>query len=433
MRRSLSIIAVGVAAVLTVGACSSTGQDVVVTEFQTAGANAAPAPSQVTVPPTQSVAVSSAPAASAAAPAAAKVNIISLPAFGSTDLAPATPITVTVFNADITGMTVTGSDGSALKGDISADGATFTLSQGMKYGQTYNFVGVAKGTDGTETPITGTMATVAPTDTNRAAITPSQGETVGVAAPIVIQFYGQVKDRAAAQRALTVTAVDKSGAPLNVEGSWGWLQDEEIKTAGVLQSQVHFRPKDFWPAYTTVTVKANLYGVNLGGTWGREDVSQTFTIGRDLRVDANVSSFRMKVTVDGAQVQDFPVSYGKTEDVRRATRNGIHIVQEKFPDYDMCNTQFNYCGVKVKWAVRINNNGEFIHENDSTIPQQGVANVSHGCVNMSTANAKIFYDMALYGDPVTVSNSPGAPDLGPADYNYDWSYTYDQWKKFSAL
>ncbi len=85
----------------------------------------------------------------------------------------------------------------------------------------------------------------------------------------------------------------------------------------------------------------------------------------------------------------------------------------------------------MTWAVRINNNGEFIHENDSTIPSQGIANVSHGCVNMSTANAKDFYDMSLIGDPVIVSNT--GQDMTPADYIYDWIYSYDEWKGLSAL
>jgi hypothetical protein len=50
---------------------------------------------------------------------------------------------------------------------------------------------------------------------------------------------------------------------------------------------------------------------------------------------------------------------------------------------------------------------------------------------MSTANAKDYYDLVVLGDPVEVSgtNSP----LTAADYVYDWSYSYDTWKSFSAL
>ena len=64
------------------------------------------------------------------------------------------------------------------------------------------------------------------------------------------------------------------------------------------------------------------------------------------------------------------MSYGRS-DSGRDTRSGIHLVQKcagRSPtEYEMCNAAFGYCGVKVTWPVRINNNGEFIHENDRTI------------------------------------------------------------------
>ena len=56
----------------------------------------------------------------------------------------------------------------------------------------------------------------------------------------------------------------------------------------------------------------------------------------------------------------------------------------------MCNPQFGYCNVPEKWAVRINNNGEFIHEN-AAVEKAGLlgnANVSHGCINMSAKDAR---------------------------------------------
>ena len=75
----------------------------------------------------------------------------------------------------------------------------------------------------------------------------------------------------------------------------------------------------------------------------------------------------------------------------------------------MCNPEFDYCNVTEKWAVRINNNGEFIHENALTTPYLGKENVSHGCVNMGVGDAEDYYNSAIYGDPVEVSNT-GSPD-----------------------
>ena len=184
---------------------------------------------------------------------------------------------------------------------------------------------------------------------------------------------------------------------------------------------MHWRPKDYWPANTKVSVAANMYGVDYGnGNWGRADETVNFTIGRKIVTIADVNSFRLRV-LDEARQRDQELP-GVLRQGRQRTRDqsGTHIVQGKYPEYSMCNAAFNYCGVDVDWAVRINNNGEFIHENNSTIPYQGKANVSHGCVNMSEANAKDYYDLVVLGDPVEVSgtNSP----LTAADYVYDWSY-----------
>ncbi len=114
--------------------------------------------------------------------------------------------------------------------------------------------------------------------------------TYGVGQPVIIVFDGQVTNQAAAEAALKVTT-DKG----DLVGSWGWLQDEDISGKG-LQSQVHWRPKDFWPANTKVTVQADMYGVDFGnGSWGGADVARNFAIGRSLIVTADVNSFRLKV------------------------------------------------------------------------------------------------------------------------------------------
>ena len=129
--------------------------------------------------------------------------------------------------------------------------------------------------------------------------------------------------------------------------------------------------------------------------------------------------------VDGAVAKNYPVSYGRnTDDPELETRSGTHVVQEKFDSFTMCNPKYGYCGFIANWAVRISNNGEFIHENAAVIDSLGNANVSHGCVNMSPADAKDFYDNALYGDPVEVTGT--STQLSPADGDiFDWTYDYD--------
>ncbi len=358
---------------------------------------------------------------------ASKVRVAAKPKFGSKDVAPNDPITVTVFSAKIKDLTVAADDGIEVQGKISDDKATWTLAQRLAYNTKYTFNGTAVDAAGEESPFTGTITTVKPKETIRASFQIPSGTTVGIAAPVVITFAEPIADKAAAQATFKLTT-DKG----DIKGSWGWLQDEDVQGTGTKQSIVHFRPAAYWPGNTKVHVEANLAGVNLGdGAWGREDIVTDFKIGRAQIVQADVKSFHMVVLVDGKVVKNYPVSYGKESVPGRATVSGIHVVTEKFPEFEMCNPTFDYCNVKEKWAVRINNNGEFIHENPKTAPFLGKANVSHGCVNMGVGDAEEYYKSALYGDPVEVTNT-GVP-MTEKDYIYDWIYSFDDWQNLSAL
>ena len=57
---------------------------------------------------------------------------------------------------------------------------------------------------------------------------------------------------------------------------------------------------------------------------------------------------------------------------------------------------------------------------------QGVENVSHGCVNVSTDAAKWFYDTFIPGDPVIIKNTVG-PALEVWDGFGDFQLPFDQY------
>ena len=402
-------------ALLAAGCAGSQGDDVV-----TVTSTAAPGVTVSGIGGSQA-------AASSSEALSSKVRVSSKPKFGSTGISPTDPITVTVFSAKIKQLKVTADDGTEVTGAISADQATWTLGQRLAYNTTYTFNGTAVDADGVESPITGTLATIKPDKTIRASFQIPSGTTVGVAAPVIITFAEPVADKAAAQQTFKLTT-DKG----DILGSWGWLQDEDIQGTGVKQSIVHFRPATYWPAYTNVHVEADLAGANLGGgAWGQQDIVTDFTVGRSQVVQADVNSFHMVVLVDGQIVKNYPVSYGKESVPGRATVSGTHVVTEKFPTFSMCNPEFDYCNVEENWAVRINNNGEFIHENALTTPYLGKENVSHGCVNMGVGDAEDYYNSAIYGDPVEVTNT-GSP-MTEQDSIYDWIYSFADWQKLSAL
>jgi L,D-transpeptidase catalytic domain len=82
--------------------------------------------------------------------------------------------------------------------------------------------------------------------------------------------------------------------------------------------------------------------------------------------------------------------------------------------------------------VRISNNGEFLHAATWSVAQQGRANVSHGCVNLSPANAAAVFDAVLPGDPVEIIGSSRQLAARDGDY-YDWTIPWSAWTAQSAL
>jgi lipoprotein-anchoring transpeptidase ErfK/SrfK len=333
---------------------------------------------------------------------------------------PRASATVAVTDGKLDGVTLTGPDGKAVEGEMNAEGTEWGSTTELAYGTTYTWSGSATGRDGAAVPVQGAFTTLTPKKTVRGVINIGDGRTVGVAAPIRIQFNDHVEDRAAAERALSV----ETSVP--VEGSWGWLPDEG---GG---SRVDWRPREYWPAYTKVTVTADLFGVPYGGgNYGATDVTSTFEIGRAQIVKADAASHRVVVIRDGQQVSEFPASYGLDSDPRRNTRTGVHVVTEKFADKRMVSETYDY-DVNMQWAVRISNNGEFLHAQPATVGAQGSSNVSHGCINLSPGNAKSYYDSAIYGDPVEVTGTQVALSSRDGDI-WDWTLSWEEWKALSAL
>jgi lipoprotein-anchoring transpeptidase ErfK/SrfK len=342
------------------------------------------------------------------------------PAADATGVNPTAPVSVKVATGTFTDVTLRDAEGKAVEGALSADRTSWTASGRLKYAEKYTWSGTATGEDGNPAPLSATFTTLTPAKQLRSVLNIGDGRTVGVAAPIEIQFDGHVTDRAAVEKTLSV----QTSKP--VEGAWGWLPDEN---GG---SRIHYRTKAYWPANTKVTVTAKLFGVDYGGgAYGRADVTSTFSIGRAQIVKADANSHRIVVMRDGKQVANYPASYGLASDPDRNTRSGVHVVSEKFTDKRMVSQQFDYDLVE-KWAVRMSNNGEFIHANPATTGVQGSSNVTHGCINLSVDNAKAYYDSAIYGDPVEVTGTPVKLASRDGDI-WDWTLSWDQWKGLSAI
>ncbi|CAM3449600.1 Ig-like domain-containing protein [Kibdelosporangium persicum] len=353
------------------------------------------------------------------APAAAPTvpTVTTQPANGAADANPGGTIQAAVENGTINEIRLSNPEGKEVKGTLAADKKTWSVGEHLGYGKTYTWSGTAVGGNGQQVPITGSFTTVKPKRTEHGTLNVGDNKTYGIAMPIKLDFKNPVADKASVEKALKV----ETSVP--TEGAWAWLGD----------SEVHWRPKEYWKPDTKVTVTAKLYGTSFGnGVYGKNDVSSTFSIGRDQRVEANTQTHRLIVRQNGNVVHDFPASYGLESDKGRVTPSGIHVVMEKHNTYSMSNPRYNYENVVVPWAVRFSNHGEFIHGYAPSIPDQGKRNVSHGCANLSPANAKIYFDSAMVGDPIEVTGSSVPMSDTQFDY-FDWAVSWDKWLEKSAL
>ncbi|WP_241249102.1 Ig-like domain-containing protein [Rhodococcus sp. X156] len=353
--------------------------------------------------------------------AAVTVPVTQAPAAGAQDVLPTTPVSVSVLDGTLHEVVLSSSTGATVSGVLDPAGRTWTAGEALGYGNTYTWSGTASDPAGHTSAITGSFRTLAPRDTTSAQINIGDDAVVGIAAPIVVQFSDPVADKATAERGLSV----RTSVP--TEGSWAWLPDTAEG------SRAHWRPKAYFTPGTVVDVGVTLYGVDLGGgSYGSSDLTSHFTIGRSQVVKADAASHRLVVLREGAVLFDFPVSYGKGDLPRNVTRSGVHVVTEKLADVLMTNIPAGYQNVREKWAVRISNNGEFIHANPNTVGVQGAANVSNGCINESLADAEKYFHSAMFGDPVEVTNT--SIPLSAADGDiYDWALTWPQWQQLSAL
>lgn len=353
---------------------------------------------------------------------AAAPELTFTPADAAADVAPTAPARVEVADGWFQKVALTNPDGKVVAGALNRDRNEFAITEPLGYGVTYTWSGSVVGQDGKAAPVAGSFTTLNPSRQVSGRFQLADGQVVGVAAPIIIQFDASISDKASVEKALTVT----TDPP--VEGSWAWLPDE------VGGSRVHYRTRDYYPAGTKVHVDAKFYGVPFGdGAYGAQDATLTFEIGRRQVVRAEASSHRIQVLDGaGAVIMDFPCSYGEGDLDRNVTRSGIHVVTEKYEDFYMTNPAAGYANVRERFAVRISNNGEFIHANPASLGSQGNSNVTNGCINLSESDAQQYFNSAIYGDPVEVTGTRIQLSYADGDI-WDWAVPWDEWKAMSAL
>ena len=379
-----------------------------------------------------SPAITSAPATSPPTSTAVKrPRVTTVPADGADGISPIAPVRVTVQDGTLRSVTMTNPEGKAVKGTMAADRRSWTTAEPLGYARAYTVTSTAAGAAGAKTTTATSFTTLQPADTIYPSFFPGPKlKTVGVGQPMVVIFDKPPLDRVAAEKALSVTTVPA------VTGAWYWWDDRTL----------HYRAKDYWKPGTRITVSAKIYGVDLGGgTYGETDRSTTVTIGPSRIAQVDDATKQMKVFVNGALAKTYPVSLGRNQqitvngtDISFVTPSGIYVGQEKYAVKQMSsatyglpvNSSLGYDS-KIPLAVRFSNEGIFVHAAPWSVADQGVRNVSHGCINMSPTAGQWFYDNFGYGDILTVKGT--STKLSPTDGYGDWNLSWDQWLRGSAL
>jgi len=254
-------------------------------------------------------------------------------------------------------------------------------------------------------------------------ITPQNGATVGVAMPVSVVSTNPVATSARAD----IEKHLKISTSVPTTGAWHWFSS----------TRVDFRPESYWKAGTKVTVDADMTDVPDGnGLYGVHSYHHSFTIGDDNETKISVTGHSMQVTHNGAVVKNFPIDAGSST---WPSWDGTMAVIDKQASVRMTSCSVgiscdksspDYYDLTLPWDVHLTTSGTYIHYSSGD-PYPGHSVGSHGCVHLSLANAKWYYNYVKQGDPVTITGSPrgkAAGDNGYADYNLSWT----QWLQDSG-
>jgi len=340
-----------------------------------------------------------------------------------------TALTVGVSHGQITAVTAhfggKATRKTTLDGDLTPDGASWTAASLLEPGKRYTVSVTTRDESGKVSTESRAFRTQQLTLDQQAyaSLSPMDGATVGVAMPVIVRFDIPVKRRAEVEKRLVVSSTPK------VEGTWSWMSD----------SEVHYRPRKYWPAGTKVKVHAGINGVRTAkGVWGQEDRDTAFTVTkRAVTTVVDVSRHKATVKINGKVARVLPATTGKPG---FQTRNGTKVIMEKHPTkrMDAATTGISegsseYYNIEnVRYAMRVTNSGEFIHAAPWSTGSQGSANVSHGCTGLSTSNAAWLYGISHIGDPVKFIRSDRKV-LEPQNGWTDWNVSYAEFAKGSAL
>ncbi|MET8572188.1 Ig-like domain-containing protein [Streptomyces sp. NPDC004783] len=312
-------------------------------------------------------------------------------------------------------------------GRISGDGSTWKPDEDrLALAAKYTVDVVAVDGRGRRNARHTTFTTHVPEERFIGYVAPENRSVVGTGMIVSLEFNREITDRAAVERAVSVTAKPAT----------------EIRPHWFGKDRLDFRPEHYWKPGTRVTVDLALRDVEgAPGVYGLQRKTVTFTVGRSQVSLVDAAERTMQVRRDGVLLATVPITAGAP---KTPTYNGKMVITEMLDVTRMNSRTVGFGGEydipDVPHAIRLTSSGTFLHGNYWTAGRTfGRANVSHGCVGLrdvkgggSETPAGWFFDRSLIGDVVEVVRSKDkkvAPDNGLGGWNMGW----DAWKAGSAV
>ena len=339
---------------------------------------------------------------------------------GAADANPIEPIVLTAENGTLDTVTMHNPEGVPVQGEFNPDKTEWHSTEELGYGRQYTVESTATDSAGLVTRSNATFNTLTPNIMTAAYLTVGEGEVVGIGQPVAVMFDEPIADRRAAQENIHITTTPE------VEGAFYWVSNQEVR----------WRPAEYWAPGTKIDVHVDIYGKDMGGgMYGQEDNQASFSIGDAIVSHVDDSNKIITVERNGEVVKTMPTSMGKAA---TPTPNGVYVIGDRHASMIMDSSTYGVSvdsaegyRTPVQYATRMSYSGIFVHAAPWSVWAQGSQNTSHGCLNVTTADAKWFYDNAQRGDIFEVTGTvggtlPGWDGLG------DWNVPWETWKAGNA-
>jgi lipoprotein-anchoring transpeptidase ErfK/SrfK len=338
------------------------------------------------------------------------------PATGAKNLPVTVEIDTKVTGGKINSVALVDDKGQAVAGEPRSDGTSWVPVQSLEHNRTYTATVTATGGRGESETKTTTFSTMPRPGGTRvgSGLYLFNGNTYGAAMPVVVEFESDIPEAARASVARRLFVRTEPHQP----GRWHWFSAR----------MVLYRAEKYWQPGTTITVRSGLSGHPIGARFGDLDRSATVKIAdRTLVLDVDNATKQMNVIKDGQVIRTLPVSLGKPA---TPSSSGHLVIMEKAEDTIFDTTAEDGPDgyrIRIQFAQRLTWRGEYVHSAPWSVKDQGVRNVSHGCVNVAPEQAVWLYQQTMIGDAVIVKGTERTVEAGNG-----WTAWDIPWEKYGV-